>query len=328
MLFESKRLLLVAPPFFGYYKEIINQIHSRGGVVDWLPDRPLDDPMGKTIARFSPSIASRFADRTYYELLADYGASSYDYVLVINGQTLSKGFFRFLRSSFPTASFILYVWDSVANRRHIAGNFVSFDRVLTFDPADAELYGLCLRPLFYVNQFSGVNSQTSYSYDLSFVGTAHSDRYDVISLLKHSLSPSVRTFWYLYLQAPWVFHAYRLLKPAMWRSRLGEFSFSPLSMAAVNKIFSSSLAILDITHPRQRGLTMRTFEALASSKKLITTNAAICEYDFYDPVNVAVIDRCSPSIDPDFLRSGFSPLTQSIVYRYSLAGWLDEVFDV
>ena len=326
--FEGKRFLFVAPPFFGYYKEIIGEIESRGGIVDWLPDRPLDHPIGKTITRFVPKLASTAADRIYSDLLLDYGASSYDYVLVINGQTLSTMFLKSLRASYPGALFILYMWDSVANRRHIAGNFAFFDRVFSFDPADVDFYGLRLRPLFYTPQFSGLRSCTSFAYDLSLVGTAHSDRYDVVSRLTHSLPPSITTFWYLYLQAPWVFYVYCLLKPGMRRSRLDEFRFATLSMSAVNDIFMSSRVILDIAHPRQRGLTMRTLETLGASKKLVTTNSAVSDYDFYDSTNIAVIDRHSPSIDPDFLRSAYSPLVPSIVSRYSLAGWLDEVLAV
>jgi hypothetical protein len=326
--FEGKRFLFVAPPFFGYYKEIIVEIESRGGIVDWLPDRPLDHPVGKTITRFAPKLASTAADRIYSDLLEDYGVSSYDYVLVINGQTLSTKFLKSLRASYPGALFILYMWDSVANRRHIAGNFAFFDRIFSFDPADVDFYGLRLRSLFYTPQFSHSSSCTSFAYDLSLVGTAHSDRYDVVSRLSRNLPQSITTFWYLYLQAPWVFYVYRFLKPAMRRSKRYEFRFTTLSMSAVNDIFMSSRVVLDITHPRQRGLTMRTLETLGASKKLLTTNAAIFDYDFYDSANIAVIDRRSPSIDPDFLRSAYSPLAPSIVPRYSLAGWLDEVLGV
>jgi hypothetical protein len=101
-----------------------------------------------------------------------------------------------------------------------------------------------------------------------------------------------------------------------------------LSISAVNDVFMSSRAVLDVTHPRQRGLTMRTLETLGASKKLVTTNASVADYDFYDSANIAVIDRHSPSIDADFLRSAYSPLAPSIVSRYSLSGWLCEVLGV
>ena len=89
----------------------------------------------------------------------------------------------------------------------------------------------------------------------------------------------------------------------MWRSRVDEFMFATLPISAVNDIFMSSRAVLDVTHPRQCGLTMRTLETLGASKKLVTTNTAVRGYDFYDPTNIAVIDRRSPIIDPDFLGS-------------------------
>jgi len=323
--FAGKRFLLIAPPFFGYYAEIISEIQFRGGIVDWLPDGPLDHPIGKTITRFAPKLVSLFADSIYKHLLSDYGSTSYQYVLVINGQTLSKRFLKSLRASYPRASFILYMWDSVANRRHIATNFSLFDRVLSFDPADVDFYGLALRPLFYTPQFSSLHQPTSFRYDISLVGTTHSDRYAVVARLRRNLPPSIKSLWYLYLQAPWVFYVYRLLKPGMRHSRFDEFSFETLTMSEVNDIFLSSRAVLDISHPRQRGLTMRTLEALGSSKKLITTNSTVRDYDFYCQSNIAVIDRSSPRVDPDFFKSDYCAPSPRILKRYSLSGWLTEV---
>ena len=40
-------------------------------------------------------------------------------------------------------------------------------------------------------------------------------------------------------------------------------------------LYKESEVILDINHPGQNGLTMRTFEALGAGKKLITTNTEI-----------------------------------------------------
>jgi hypothetical protein len=325
MRLDGKRILLVAPPFFGYYQEIITEIQSRGGVVDWLPDRPLDHPLGKAATRLAPKLAALYADRVYSVLLSGFGATTYNYILVLNGQTLSMRFLKALRRCFPSASFILYMWDSVANRRHVARNFALYDCVFSFDPSDVAFYRLRLRPLFFTRQFSPPHSPTSFSYDLSFIGTVHSDRYAVFDRTRSCLPPSLNTYWYLYLQAPWVYYLYRFTKSAMRHSRLDEFHFVPLDMPSVNRIFQASRAVLDICHPRQSGLTMRTLEALGSCKKLVTTNAAVRNYDFYDDCNITVIDRQSPRISPDFLFSGYSSVRPDILHRYSIAGWLDEV---
>ncbi|CAK6687528.1 hypothetical protein [Synechococcus sp. CBW1107] len=323
--FESKRFLFVAPPFFGYHTEIINEIESQGGYVDWIPDRPFDSSFGKAFARFLPQFAAKNADLIYRRLLNTFGSTSYDYVFVINGQTLSRSFLTALKHDFSSAYFVLYLWDSVANRSHILRNFYLFDRVLSFDPSDVSFYGLTLRPLFYGRQYVDSRSNGTFSFDLSFVGSVHSDRYQVVNRLKLALPSMINSFFFLYIQSLWLFYFYRCYLPGMRSASLNEFSFKPLSSSKLSKTFACSRSILDIAHPHQSGLTMRTFETLGAHKKLITTNSSVREYDFYDERNIAVIDRCSPIVDPDFLSTDFSPPESSIMDKYSVSAWIHEV---
>lgn len=323
---ESKRILFIAPQFFGYHSEIINEIEEQGGQVDWIPDRPSDGVIGKAVARFLPFCAASNARTIFLKLLLDFGASSYDYVLVINGQTLSRSFLSSLKKEFPSAFFILYLWDSVANRSHIPRNFQFFDRIFSFDPTDVFSYGLILRPLFYARKYEHIRNRPDLSFDLSFIATVHSDRYQVVNCLRLALPDAIKSFFFLYIQSPWLLCFYRLFLPGMRRSSIDEFSFRPMNPAMVANIFSSSRSILDIAHPRQAGLTMRTFETLGSHKKLITTNSSVRTYDFYDERNIAIIDRYNPVVDPAFFSSDFSPIDPMIMRKYSVIGWLSEVF--
>ena len=85
-------------------------------------------------------------------------------------------------------------------------------------------------------------------------------------------------------------------------------------------------AVLDIQHPTQRGLTMRTFEALAAQTKLITTNSAIQYYDFYDPENIAIIDRESPVLPDGFLDTPYAPVPKGVTDKYSINNWIRTLF--
>jgi hypothetical protein len=98
-----------------------------------------------------------------------------------------------------------------------------------------------------------------------------------------------------------------------------DFVFTKVDSNALMK------AILDIEHPNQRGLTMRTFETMGAQKKLVTTNALIAEYDFFDTSNICILDRKNPKIPKDFLESPLVPLAPDIYRRYSIEGWLDEI---
>lgn len=325
----GKKILILIPRFFGYENEIIEELQRQGALVDWLPDRPFDTPALTALTKVGPQLIFPMADRLYDKLLGEFGSAHYDWVLVVNGQTLSSPFLRRLRGDYPAAKFVLYLWDSLANRFHIRHNLSVFDRVLSFDHLDAQKYNLLLRPLFYSRGFTKTASDSKQSiYDISFVGTAHSDRFAVVDHVKTQLASDITAFWYLYLQAPWVMHYYRLTKPGMKNARMGDFEFKPLTKTKVQSVFSESNCILDIEHPSQVGLTIRTFETLGAQKKMVTTNANVRDYEFFREENICVIDRAAPDIPVDFLKSPFVPIDESTYVKYAIEGWLKEVLDL
>ena len=71
---------------------------------------------------------------------------------------------------------------------------------------------------------------------------------------------------------------------------------------------------------------MRTFETLGAGKKLVTTNADVQNYAFFDAANICVIDRNNPSVPAAFLEKSATSVSEATRKRYSLAGWVDEIF--
>jgi hypothetical protein len=321
----GKRALLIAPRFFRYEQDIASELRRRGFEIDLLFDRPFDTPLMKAVTRFGPDLVMRAATRLYREQLSGLGRSSYELILVVNGQTLSKDFLRELKMSYPGARFILYMWDSFQNRKRAVQNLGSFDRCLTFDRECASAYGLKFRPLFFSCDFQAGADEETWDYHLSFIGTIHTDRYKLVSRIAGGLPAHLRFYRYLYLQAPWVFHSMRIVNPAFRGARREEFQFVPLDRGAVRNVFFRSRAILDIEHPRQTGLTIRTLETIGASRKLVTTNARVRAYDFYRPENICVLDRTAAAVPVEFLQQPYQPIASALYYRYSLSGWMDEV---
>ena len=105
-----------------------------------------------------------------------------------------------------------------------------------------------------------------------------------------------------------------------------EFSFYPLSHSEIVEVFNASKVILDINHPQQYGLTMRTFECLGAKKKLITTNQSVKNYDFYNENNILVVDRNNITIDAQFFKTPYKDLDSRIYEKYSLKNWLNVIF--
>ena len=105
-----------------------------------------------------------------------------------------------------------------------------------------------------------------------------------------------------------------------------KISFNSLSHQEIINIYRDSKTILDINHPGQNGLTMRTFETLGSGRKLVTTNENVKRYPFYDANNIWVIDRENPQFDAAFFSSEFLPIQEDFYQSMSLNGWIQEVF--
>jgi hypothetical protein len=321
---NGSKILFIAPKFFGYEKEIISEMESLGAKVNWLPDRPFDSPIMKGVTRLAPRLVTPFADLLYEKLLYKWGVSHYNFILVINGQTLSNETLKKLRVSFPRAKFILYMWDSFDNRPGIIKKLNYFDTLLSFDPKNVSYYGMQERPLFYGKGFQKQRDRDN-DFDLSFIGTIHSDRYTVINYLRSNLPKSIKTYWHLYLQAPWVYYAFRLTKPAMKSASKKEFTFTPLDKESVHSIFLRSRAIIDIEHPNQQGLTMRTIESFGSNKKIVTTNKNIINSDIYNCNNVCIIDRKKPVIPKIFINNTYESPSETVYKKYSISGWLNDV---
>src|SRR5690606_29410790 len=91
-----------------------------------------------------------------------------------------------------------------------------------------------------------------------------------------------------------------------------------------------SKAVLDIQRVGQSGLTMRTFEVLASGAILVTSNSAIINEPFFDPTRVFVISADpTPAQVEDLWRTiGGLPHPRDLpsgFFNYSLQAWVSRI---
>ena len=85
----------------------------------------------------------------------------------------------------PNARMVLYLWDSVANKVNTLEKLDSFDEVFSFDKKDCERFSLTFRPLFFDDEYELIAKEDpKMIYDLFFVGTVHSDRYQILKEVK------------------------------------------------------------------------------------------------------------------------------------------------
>ena len=183
-------------------------------------------------------------------------------------------------------------------------------------------------PLFYYDDYQKVKEgKEDYKHDLLFVGTAHSNRYRIIkTLTKRFAEAGLKSYTYFYFQGKLMFYKYYLQHKEARDIKKSEVHYDPVSKKDLLDLYSKSRIIIDVSHPKQTGLTLRCLETLGAGRKLITTNRDIIHYDFYDPQNICVIDSEKIEVPDEFLKADYHPVTQEIYKKYSLSSWLDVLF--
>ncbi len=318
MILADKKVLLIAPKFYNYHTAIVATMQKEGACVTFFPEMHYS-----FLYRLMCNVSiywKKKLEKSYLDsILQAIQENHYDIFFLIRGGIVTVDFLEKLKAKYPRASFVMYQWDSV-----LQNNYMSlipyFDRVQTFDMVDARALNITYLPLFYTEDYVRVEKSPK-KYDLAFFGSWHSDRLDVIKYFHNEFQKRGLHF---------IFHLY-ISKLAMLRALLlGKLSFGDLSYLKtfmvsakeITKIYQESTAILDVELSIQQGLTIRTFEVLASKTKLVTTNNNIKEETFYNPHNIMVIDRKRIEINFDFFQS---PMDEYDFSPYHIREWLKKI---
>lgn len=327
MSFQGKKILFISPSFFNYEEAIKNRLLKQGALVDYFDERPSNSIWSKGIIRINPKLYKKKIEKYYQTIQEKIKDEKYDYFLLIKGESIPFAFLELFKKHHPYTQRIFYMYDTVEEYPRCKELIPYFNKSITFEPADAKAYSLLFRPLFYLNDYQQNQDHVAPIYDVVFIGTAHSDRYSIGEEVNKICSKmGLKTYLYYYSPSKIVYYFLRLFDENLKKFDVKKLSFKKLRHPEISEIYQNSFSVLDINKPFQFGLSMRTFEALASGKKILTTNQEIKHYPIYNPQNIWVIDRNNIELHPDFFKSNFAPLASKDLYKMSLDSWIEDVF--
>ncbi|MWV13134.1 hypothetical protein F3I62_13590 [Pseudomonas sp. R-28-1W-6] len=326
----GKRVLFIAPMFFGYEKLIKVELEAKGAQVDYFNDRPDNSFWTKALIRLDRRLLARKTDAYYHSIIESTRGKTYDHILIVRGEAISLQMLRLLRQAQPKARLSLYLWDSMhynPNARKLLGEF---NQVFSFDRSDVEQSSkMQFLPLFYGREFErSAQWQGVPVYDACFIGTIHTDRYKVLEKVIDSLQArGCKVFVFCYYPSKQLYRLRAFVDPGFRRFGRKYVNFTGMKLSEVVDRIAESRAVIDVNRPDQLGLTMRTIEAVGAQRKLITTNADVVNYDLYNPTGVLVLDRQSPLIDGDLLYREELPFDPALREKYSVSAWIDRIFN-
>ena len=330
--FKGKNILLFSPQFFGYGEALADKIKSYGAEVDYYDERPGNDFMTKALIRIDKSLLNRKIHKYYRSIISSLKENHYDYVLFLNLEAISKKDLLELKKSQSSAIFIMYMWDSVKNKKHTASLLPYFDLKHTFDKDDSEnqdYKSFKFRPLFFLDEYRNLRKDVPTEIDLLFIGTIHSDRYQLLMKIRNLCADmGKKTDFFMFFQSKKLFYARKASEKSFSGTKMDDFNFVSLTKEELIKKLVRSKVVLDIQHPSQTGLTMRTIEMIGAEKKIITTNRQIMDYDFYNANNILCLDRDNIKLNTTFFETKYETLDANIYHSYSVEGWLEDVFSI
>lgn len=118
----------------------------------------------------------------------------------------------------------------------------------------------------------------------------------------------------------------KLFDKSFKKFELSKMSFKSLNKSEIISLYNRSNIILDINHPNQTGLTMRTIECIGAKRKMITTNTDVENYSFYNSKNIYILDRKDMIIDENFLITEYQDIDSDTYNLLSIGGWLYSIF--
>lgn len=321
-------ILLIAPVFFDYYKEMIKELKKMNYEVDYICDAPSNSNISKAIGRINKNLI-KGSTQKYFEgnVLPIIKDKKYDVVLVVGGMTFAftPDMMRMLRILNTDAKFVLYQWDSERNLPYSTKIHEFFDEVYSFDRYDCKEKSFYrFLPLFYTQIYENIGEKESKEngYDCSYVGTAHPQKFKDINEMAEAVKnvmPKQLVYHYMPSKLKFLYH--KVLSPEFKNAKMSDFQTQKVPFEQLVKIFGESKCILDAPQAGQTGLTIRTIECLGAKRKMITTNTDIRFYDFFREENILIYDG---QIDENakFFTADYVELPEELYQKYSLRNWL------
>ena len=325
---QGKKVMVFSP--YGatkhYGQAIINELRLRGAIVYDYDERPSQNSWMKVIIRLFKKRIPQIFDKYIKKIIKLHKDEKIDYILICKGEAFTPYTIKHLREAFNGVYVILYLFD-VMHEYPMDDVFSSCDRVVSFDPEDAKKHNLVFQPLFYVDDYLKVKDAVDCEYDLCFVGTLYHPRHLFIKkLLKTFESQGVKVFAYLYVPG-FLMYAKEFICHFPFMP-LKKVSLEPLTVEGTIDILNKCKAILDLNPPYQVSLSSRAVESLVTRRKFVTINKHIIDYDFYNPNNILLLDIDNPIIPKAFLESPYQDVPKDVLYKYSVKGMVDSLFDL
>lgn len=277
-----KACLLILPTSFYFFVRVFSEALAQLGYAVTIANEEYpDNAFGKVIGKLSPPLARRLTRRVFARRFLS--GRRWDLIVIIKGRGIGPALVGDMRRT--GARIVGYHFDGLNYDRGTRAWGPAVDRVSTFDYRDAHAEGWPVAELF--STLPPPDPLPPIRHRLSAILRNHSHRLAYVDEVFAALG-SERGFVYIFEKNLLTAAQNALRSPRLyWRWRR-DIHFKPLPYDRYIAALGESDFTIDYAHPKQSGVTMRSFEALAMGVKLITNNHCIARSPHFGPGNAIV----------------------------------------
>jgi hypothetical protein len=229
--------------------------------------------------------------------------SKYDMV-IIPASRLTPPIVSYINKISPRLHIIVWFANPVSRDYRIEPYKNLSCELWSFDKVNCTEYQMKYNTQYYFDTINILQNETLF--DVIFVG-ADKGRLNKLLNIEYELNTmGLKTYFHI--------TATRRENNPAYKNRV--------SYETIIEYISRTNVILDILQDNQSGLTLRPLEALFLSKKLITNNKDVVNYDFYDRNNIFVLGLDDKNTLFDFIKTPYKPISEENIQYYDFSKWI------
>jgi hypothetical protein len=313
-----KKILIISPEYMGYIEKIADNLKK----IDTITVTNIQIPKFKYknlsyrlrnffLKWFSKDLKFSYRDEYINRIIGD---TKYDVILIIRPDLLCLKSLKSLKSK--TKLLKTYFFDGVNRFPRQLKTIQFFNEIYSFEPYDCKKFGFIPITNFIYEEVPFNNKSTNLKYKVFNITSFDKKRFLALSRIVNILKKQKLEFKIIVKTNKKI------------TSNVGiEIIKNSISLEEVKTYLEESISMLDLgVIDKHKGLTFRVFEAIGLHKKIITNNADIANYDFYNPQNILIIDEKNINIPQSFFTSKYEPIPIEIYTKYTLNSWTKTVF--
>lgn len=264
---------------------------------------------------------------------------AYDYLVVLDGQSIDSCVFEILRNRNSNIYCVNYLFDTTYGVYRFEKNFNEFDKVFSFDPIDVEKYELEYLPIYWVPCTVDENCR----YGIFGLGALSLTRYKLFDRLERICKSNGISYYLKLLSNMNIGNHYLYSIRCFYRSLIGQGKNNiPLSVynsplvtkqglapSLFRKYIASADVVIDTSAAHQHGMTARFMWALGAGKRIITSNLEVKNTSFMSDDIFIYTESSSDNELLDFISAdSSSSMNDSAFEEYRIDNWVKTILAI